>query len=260
MQRLLAQLAALCCAAVATAGSTLSERACTKRARARADSPTAAELDPKDVGHTVSLPVVVPKGSTFSGLMLRSLGPPSKAVALWEQGKPVTVLDPRYSQRVSFLEQDPAFQIHNLTLEDGGSYDVSMLTQAGSTMLNRYTLFVFHISIRGQRLANSSCNLNLLCEAGAGAKARVTYSWKNTNTGDTASDNARLHLTLNAQSKDDSYTCSAQALGTQKAWEVLPYESCPTSAAAGLSVAGLFFYHIARAVLAPAVITVFMLL
>ncbi|XP_034954491.1 SLAM family member 9 isoform X2 [Zootoca vivipara] len=227
-----------------------------------ADSPTAthAELDPKGVGHSVNLPVVVPKGTTFSGLKLRSLGPPSKAVAMWEQGKPLTVLDPRYSERVSFLEEEPAFQIQNLTLEDGGSYEVSMFTPEGSTMLNRYTLFVFHINITGERLANSSCNLNLLCEAGAGAKARVAYSWKNTKTGDTASDNARLHLTLSAKSKDDSYTCSAQALGTLKAWEVFPYASCPTSAAAGLSAASLFFYHVARAVLAPAIIAVFMLL
>ncbi|XP_028566592.2 SLAM family member 8 [Podarcis muralis] len=227
-----------------------------------ADSPAAthAELGPKDVGHSVSLPVVIPKGTIFSGLILRSVGPPSKAVAMWEQGKPVTVLDPRYSERVSFREEEPAFQIHNLTLEDGGGYDISTLTQEGSKTLNRYTLFVFHINITGERLPNSSCNLNLLCEAGAGAKVRVTYSWKNTITGDTASDNARLHLTLNAKNKDDSYTCSAQALGTQKAWEVFPYASCPQSAAAGLFASGLFFFHVARAVLAPALITIFMLL
>ncbi|XP_060117404.1 uncharacterized protein LOC132588940 [Heteronotia binoei] len=165
-----------------------------------------------------------------SNLLWRSSSRGSmEAVAAWKAGNPLEVLSRHYSRRVTFQESSWALEIHNLSQADGGFYQVVHLQDPSEVMLKKYTLVVFQISSKATMSANGTCSLSLLCEAGAGAKAQVKYSWGPGQKG------PELHLNLHPADKDKSYTCTASALGTQHFLRVTPYEACSSaSRAAGL--------------------------
>ncbi|XP_061462390.1 SLAM family member 9 [Rhineura floridana] len=226
---------------------------------ARADDPkeTPTDLTPQSLGSSVSLPFGIPKGIDFSDISLHSASRSQKeAVALWTPGQPLTVVSPSYAGRVSFLDETDSFQIHNLTMEDGGIYDILLNNVSSFSRLKQYTLFVFSVRTTENLLSNGSCSLELECQAGAGSRGKVTYSWKHKETGVTLSQNSWLHLVMSPKNKGDFYTCTAQhSAGAQRAWDVAPYRECiAASGPAGP------FGTISKAVFAPAVVALLMLL
>uniref|UniRef100_A0ABM5F3R0 CD48 antigen-like n=1 Tax=Pogona vitticeps TaxID=103695 RepID=A0ABM5F3R0_9SAUR len=189
---------------------------------------------------SVDLKTGLPKGANFTVLTLHSLSR-KKVVALLQANTPLQILDLHYSKRVTFVKETGAFRIHNLSLADGGTYDIYRQTSDSSTeTLKTYTLFVFDINITATSLANRSCSLDLLCQAGVGTRAsRERYTWKKTASGETLSQEPRLRLVMHPENSRDSYTCTAQDGVSQGAWDIIPYPQCSHSGATGHLLSGL---------------------
>nr|XP_008122848.1 PREDICTED: T-lymphocyte surface antigen Ly-9 [Anolis carolinensis] len=184
------------------------------------------------VGQSVTLDAEIPKGSAYANIQLRSASL-RRALALWIPGKPVTVLSPQFSGRISFEEDGHEFQISHLRLEDGGTFEILMENAEGVTKdLEKYVVFVFNVSVvSASRFDNQSCSMDLLCEAGTGSRA-VSYTWTQTSTGSTVSRSPWHHLVMEPKDKGDTYTCSAQSLGTQGTWDIEPYPHCGSASGA----------------------------
>ncbi|XP_042295779.1 SLAM family member 5-like [Sceloporus undulatus] len=207
----------------------------------------------REAGSAVHLDSGIPKGASFFSIFLRSASF-RRTLAIWIPGKPLNVLSSEYSGRITFEEDSHEFRIHNLTLHDGGIYEILMKKdEEVEESLRKYAVFVFNISVTASHLANHSCSLGLLCEAGTGNKW-VTYTWKGTDTGVTVSQDAWLRL-MDPKDEGDSYTCTAQAPGTQTAWSVTPYKYCGAFSGAdgrlrlGLRTFSLFAFPLSLLVL-----------
>nr|XP_060614110.1 SLAM family member 6 [Anolis sagrei ordinatus] len=187
------------------------------------------------VGDSVTLDTKIPKGAAYVNIQLRSASL-RRGLAVWIPGKPISVISPQFSGRITFEEDRHEFQISHLRVEDGGIFEISMENaESVMTDLGKYVVFVFNISvIATSRFDNQSCSMDLLCEAGTGSRA-VTYTWKHTSTGATVSRSPWLHLVMDPKDKGDTYTCTAQSLGMQGTWDIKPYPQCgPKSGAQGL--------------------------
>ncbi|XP_015285051.1 PREDICTED: SLAM family member 9 [Gekko japonicus] len=194
-----------------------------------------AELTPNQdliyqAGDEATLSLEVPRGSNISNLLWRSSSRGSMgAVATWDPEFSLNVLDPSYSGRVTFRKESWALGIRNLSTADGGRYEVLERREPSDLLLKKYTLAVFRIEATASHLADGSCSVSLLCEAGVGARTQVEYSWGPGHPG------SALQLTLRPDEKDKSYTCTATALGTRYSHKVTPYEACSSATrAAGL--------------------------
>ncbi|XP_044278546.1 uncharacterized protein LOC123019606 [Varanus komodoensis] len=217
----------------------------------------------RPLGSSVDFSVAIPKGTNYTFVVLQSTTR-GEAVVLWEPGKSLRVLNPSYANRIVLLKDASAFRVHNLTLADGGDYEIVLRApeRLHDVPLRKYTLFVFHINITTEPLANSSCSLLLICKAGTGRKTRVSYSWKEQKSGITLSQGAWLSIVLHPADAQQRYTCTAQARGIQSALSVEPYECCPhSSAVTGGATRGLPFHSwISRATLAPMAVALLLLL
>ncbi|XP_077173091.1 SLAM family member 9-like [Paroedura picta] len=186
------------------------------------------------VGDTATLLLEIPPGSNISNLLWRSSSRgSSEAVASWQPGTPLTVLNPGYLGRVDFLEGRWALEIRNLTLADGGCYEVVELQDPLEVTLKQYNLVVIGISTTGMVSGNGSCSFSLECKAGAGARDRVEYSWGPGLKGPV------LPVILHPGDKEKSFTCTATALGTRHSLQVSPYEEACSSSSSATRAAGL---------------------
>ncbi|XP_054840873.1 SLAM family member 9-like [Eublepharis macularius] len=214
------------------------------------------------VGESAAFSLEVLQRSNISNLLWRSSSRgPMQAVAVWQKGDQLNVLSESYSGRVTFLEQSLSLKINNLSKADGGFYNVVEIQDESEALLKEYTLFVFDVRITASRSANGTCSLRLLCEAGAGAKSTMKFSWRPTLSKDPGSQGPALHLVLHPADADKSYTCTAAALGSQQSVAVIPYQSCNSGAgAAGLLWPGSLAGPIAETVLGPAFLALLVLL
>ncbi|XP_053225353.1 uncharacterized protein LOC128404082 [Podarcis raffonei] len=197
-------------------------------------------------GESVTLPLEVPT-QNISTLFLnwKSLSR-KKALALWAPPHPLFVIDAEYSGRVNYSKENNVLQIRNLTLADGGPYEVVIGVVPRETILKNYTLFIFRINITKTWWEISSCTL--FCELGAGKMANVTYNWTLTATGAPLSQTSRLDLVMRPTDANQSYSCGAKALGVQVKRDISPYEDC------GVKASGLFVvlcYWVAKIILTP---------
>ncbi|XP_028567114.2 SLAM family member 5-like [Podarcis muralis] len=197
-------------------------------------------------GESVTLPLEIPT-QNISTLFLnwKSLSR-KKALALWTPQHPLFVIDAEYSGRVNYSKENNVLQIRNLTLADGGPYEVVMGVVPHETILKNYTLFIFRINITKTWWEISSCTL--FCELGAGKMANVTYNWTLTATGAPLSQSSRLDLVMSPTDAHQSYSCGAKALGVQVRRDISPYEDC------GVKASGLFVvlcYWVAKIILTP---------
>ncbi|XP_063173231.1 SLAM family member 5-like [Candoia aspera] len=211
-----------------------------------------------NVGDSVMLPVTVPKGVIISNLILRASSR-GEGVAIWMASKVLSVMSTHYSNRVTFLDKVPAFRIANLSLGDGGTYEISANFATSEMVLGTFTVAVFNITKTVVSLDNSSCSIDLLCKAGMGSKDMITYSWKDTDTGIILTSNVLLHWIVHTN-EEVAYTCTAQIPTTQSAMTITLKQPCPRSSAVpGSSALGLASL-LARGLLVPAVTAAVLLL
>ncbi|XP_007429141.1 SLAM family member 5 [Python bivittatus] len=210
------------------------------------------------VGGSITLPVTVPKGASVNNLLLRSASR-GEGIAIWLSSKVLTVVSMLYAGRVAFLEDKLAFKIARVSLDDGGTYEISTNMQSSEKTLGSFTVAVFNINKTVNSLDNSSCTIDLLCEAGMGPRNKVTYSWKDRDTGATLAQGPLLQWIVHTNNKV-AYTCTAQILTTQSAMDVVLEQPCiQSSAVPGRSVLGLVSL-LARGLLVPAVTAAVLLL
>ncbi|XP_047376857.1 SLAM family member 9 [Sciurus carolinensis] len=102
-----------------------------------------------------------------------------------KEGQPatITVIDPQYQGRVSFLEPSYSLYISNLSWKDSGSYQAQVnlrTSQLSTTQL--YNLRVYQrllkprITVNFEISGEGSCNMSLTCFVEK-AGMDVTYSW-----------------------------------------------------------------------------------
>ncbi|KAM6434365.1 SLAM family member 5-like [Liasis olivaceus] len=210
------------------------------------------------VGGSVTFPVTVPKGASVNNLLLRSSSR-GEGIAIWLSSKVLTVVSTLYAGRVAFLEDELAFKIARVGLDDGGTYEVSTNMQSSEKTLGSFTVAIFNITKRVNSLDNSSCTIDLLCEAGMGPRNKATYSWKDRDTGATLAQGALLQWIVHTNDKV-AYTCMAQILTTQGAMDIVLEQPCiRNSAVPGRLVLGLVLL-LARGLLVPAVTAALLLL
>ncbi|XP_070622108.1 SLAM family member 9 [Erythrolamprus reginae] len=185
------------------------------------------------VGGDVTLPVSVPKGQSLTNLLLRASSR-EEAVAIWMDSKDITVLSLPYANRVAFQEDQMCFTITNLSLADGGYYEISTsFTSASPTVLSRFLVAVFNITERTSVLRNDSCYLYLNCEAGLGPGQRVNYTWRDGQSGSTLSRQPWLTQVVHSQQKR-GYTCLAQTPTAQSTFSLVLQHLClPSTASPG---------------------------
>lgn len=211
----------------------------------------------KKVGEWVLFPADVPKGVAIEEVFLRT-ALKKKAVAFWQPGKPLNVINAKYSGRVTFLEVARSFNISSLRVADGELYEVSVSPgEPAETVINTYRLSVFNINVTAEKLENNSCSLTLLCQAGMGPEAIVSYHWTNTASRAILAGGTKLQVIMNPTDEDVSYTCMADVKGFQSNWPIAPYEEFCRSGAAGLFKPGfLAFSSLATAVLLSMLATI----
>ncbi|XP_063001941.1 uncharacterized protein LOC134412130 [Elgaria multicarinata webbii] len=213
------------------------------------------------VGSFVDFPIMNSKEDNYTNFILRSKTQ-GLALALWQPDKYLSIIIPRYSGRIALQKSSNTIRIHNLTLRDGGTYEIEAQIVAKPVQIKTYTLFVFNISTTVEQLTNNSCNVNLLCDARTGTPTQVTYSWKQKESGVTLSQNSRLHVVLNPGEKT-VYTCAVEAHRIQSALDFAPYKFCskPHSETAGGGAPGLpSLYLMAKAILVPAAVALLVML
>lgn len=226
-----------------------------------AGDPVPAQQDVrKKVGDWVIFHVDIPKGVKVADVFLRTTLN-KKAVAFWQPGKVLTVVDGKYSGRVAFSTDTSSFNISSLRLADGELYEVSMSPEEpAETVINAYRLSVFNINVTADQLANSSCSLALVCQAGMGPGTAVTYTWKTTASGPVLAHGPRLQVVMDPSDKDTSYTCMADVKAAQSKWDIAPYAQFCRSGVAGLFKPGfLACSYFAKALFLPVLVTVLML-
>ncbi|XP_053133762.1 zinc finger protein 250-like isoform X3 [Hemicordylus capensis] len=209
----------------------------------------------RTLGGSVVFPLDTPKGQIVNSVTWMTTVRRG-AAAMWLPGKPLTVMNSRYSGRMTFSEETHSLEIKNLTMDDGEIFEALLRTDKPDDIpLKKYMLFIFNISATEHKSENSSCILELECQAQVGPRVAVTYSWKETKSGITLSQNAWLHAIIRPEEKDRSFTCTAQAHRNQSAWEVVPYKMfCTPSGVSGLFEPGLL--AIVKAVLMPALLAI----
>lgn len=108
-----------------------------------ADSgPTQQDFHRK-VGDSVVLPVHIPPRAKFAELFLRTTQD-RKAVAFWEPGKYLTIVDGKYSGRLTFSPHTNSFNISSLRLVDGELYQAAISPgEPTETLIGAYRLSVF---------------------------------------------------------------------------------------------------------------------
>ncbi|KAM3824790.1 SLAM family member 9 [Vipera latastei] len=190
------------------------------------------------VGNAVMLPVAIPKGQRLTNLLLRASSR-EEAVAIWMDSKEISVVSVRYAGRVAFLEDEMVFRITNLSLGDGGTYEISTgFTATSPKLLSRFLVAIFNITQRIS-LENDSCHIDLDCEAGMGPGHKVSYTWKDTKAGTTLSREARLSQLVHPN-QEKAYTCTAQAPPAQSTFSVVLRHPCaPSTASPGPWALGL---------------------
>ncbi|KAJ6652409.1 hypothetical protein lerEdw1_011527 [Lerista edwardsae] len=214
----------------------------------------------KKVGDSVIFPVRFPKEVQVTELFLRTTLD-KKAVAIWQPGNVLNVMEGKYSGRVTFSENPRFFNISSLRLADGELYQVSVSHEVlKETVIHAYRLSVFNINATADKLANGSCSLHLLCQAGMGPGTDVTYTWRTTDSGSLLARGPRLEVVLHPTDKDSSYTCKADRRAVQSQWDVAPYKQFCSSGVAGLLWPGfLACSFLAKALFLPMLVTILML-
>ncbi|XP_058016677.1 T-lymphocyte surface antigen Ly-9-like isoform X2 [Ahaetulla prasina] len=185
------------------------------------------------VGGAVTLPVTIPKGQSVNNLLLRDSSR-EIAIAIWMDSKDISVLNINYANRVAFQKDEMAFRIANLSLDDGGTYEISTsFTSPSPKVLSSFLVAIFNITERISSLENDSCYIYLQCEAGMGSSHRVTYAWKDTEAGTTLSKEAWLTQLVPTNQKR-AYTCTAQSPTAQSTFSFVLQHSCiPNTASPG---------------------------
>ncbi|XP_034280827.1 SLAM family member 5-like [Pantherophis guttatus] len=185
------------------------------------------------LGDAVTLPMTVPKGQSLNNLLLRDSSR-EEAIAIWMDSKDVSVVNIKYANRVTFQKDEIAFRIANLSLDDGGTYEISTsFTSSSPKVLGSFLVAVFNITERISSLGNDSCYIYLDCEVGMGSGHRVTYAWKDSETGTTLSQVAWLIQLVHTNHKR-AYTCAAQTPTAQSTFSfVLQHPCIPNMASPG---------------------------
>ncbi|KAM6154309.1 SLAM family member 9 [Erethizon dorsatum] len=166
---------------------------------------------------SISLPLEIPPDEEVESIVWFSRKRLATVVP-GKEGQPVnvTVVDPRYEGRVSFLDPSYSLHISNVSWEDAGLYQaqVNLLTSQLSTM-QHYNLCVYRRLLQPQIVVNfeipgeGACNISLVCFVER-AGANVTYSWLTSgNSADAAQEGSVLSTSWRPGDKALSYTCRA---------------------------------------------------
>ncbi|XP_023409926.1 SLAM family member 9 isoform X1 [Loxodonta africana] len=135
-----------------------------------------------------------------------------------KKGNPaaITVINPRYQGRVSFLGPSYSLQISNLSWEDAGPYhaQINLRTSQSSTM-QRYNLRVYQrlleprVTVNFKISGKDACNISLTCSMEK-AGMDVTYSWISSGDSiDIAHEGPVLSTSWRPGEDPLSYTCMA---------------------------------------------------
>lgn len=135
-----------------------------------------------------------------------------------EEGHPatITVANPRYAGRVSFLGPSHSLLISNLSWEDSGPYQaqVNLRTSRVSAM-QRYNLHVYRrlseprVTVGFEISGEGGCNVSLTCSVEK-AGLDVTYSWLSWQDGtETVREGSVLSASWRPGDNALSYTCRA---------------------------------------------------
>ncbi|KAK1329436.1 hypothetical protein QTO34_011622 [Cnephaeus nilssonii] len=177
--------------------------------------------DPQEVvaalQESISLPLEIPSDEEVediiwsSHIMLATVVPAKEGHLA-----AITVTDPRYKGRVSFLNPSYSLHISNLSWEDAGPYQaqVNLRTSQISTM-QQYNLRIYRllsepsITVSFEISGDGPCNMSLTCSVEQ-AGLDVTYSWISREDGvDTAHEGSVLSTSWRPGDNALSYACRA---------------------------------------------------
>uniref|UniRef100_A0A673TMU1 Ig-like domain-containing protein n=1 Tax=Suricata suricatta TaxID=37032 RepID=A0A673TMU1_SURSU len=135
-----------------------------------------------------------------------------------KEGHPaaITVTDPRYEGRVSFLDPSYALLISNLSWGDSGPYQAQVnLRTSQTTTTQRYDLRVYRrlseplVTVCFEISGDGGCNVSLTCSV-ENAGPDVTYSWLSWEDGtETVHEGSALAASWRPGDKALSYACRA---------------------------------------------------
>ncbi|XP_053464068.1 SLAM family member 9 [Nycticebus coucang] len=178
-------------------------------------------VDPKEVvavlQESIYLPLEIPREEEVADIIWSS----HKRLATVVPGKEgypaaITVTDPRYQGRVSFLEPSFSLHISNLSWQDSGLYQAQVnLNTSQVSALQLFNLRVYRrlsepqIAVSFKISAERACNVSLTCSVEK-ADMDVTYSWLSwgDNAG-TVHEGPVLSTSWRPGDSALSYTCRA---------------------------------------------------
>uniref|UniRef100_A0A8C9PHC1 SLAM family member 9 n=1 Tax=Spermophilus dauricus TaxID=99837 RepID=A0A8C9PHC1_SPEDA len=159
---------------------------------------------------SISLPLEIPPDEEVENIIWSSQG----RLCVKGMNTTITVTDPHYQGRVSFLEPSYSLYISNVSWKDAGCYEaeVNMRTaQLSTTQL--YNLRVYQrllkprITVNFEISGEGSCNISLTCFVEKGGMD-VTYSWLSWgDSAGTAHEGPILRTSWRPGDSALSYTC-----------------------------------------------------
>ncbi|XP_012604636.2 SLAM family member 9 [Microcebus murinus] len=179
------------------------------------------DVDPEEVvavlHESIYLPLEIPSDEEVEDIIWYS----HKRLAIVvpeKEGRPanITVTDPHYRGRVSFLEPSYSLHISNLSWEDAGLYQARVNLGTSQIFATRdYDLRVYQrlselqITVNFEISGERTCNMSLTCSVEK-AGMDVTYSWLSwgDNT-DTVHEGPVLSASWRPGDSAPSYTCRA---------------------------------------------------
>ncbi|XP_006878256.1 PREDICTED: LOW QUALITY PROTEIN: SLAM family member 9 [Chrysochloris asiatica] len=166
---------------------------------------------------SISLPLEIPSHEEVESICWFSHIPLAIVVA-GKEGNPavITVTNPRYQGRVSFLDPRYSLQINNLSWEDAGPYQAQVnLRTSQISVMQHYNLRLYRrlleprVTVNFEISGEDACNISLMCSMET-ADMDVTYSWTAYGGSiDTVHEGPALSTFWRPGDNAPSYTCRA---------------------------------------------------
>ncbi|XP_036298626.1 SLAM family member 9 [Pipistrellus kuhlii] len=192
--------------------------------------------DPEEVvaalQESISLPLEIPSDEEVEDIIIWSSHFRLATVVPAKEGHlaAITVTDPRYEGRVSFLGPSYSLHISNLSWEDSGTYQaqVNLRSSRIPSIVQQYNLRIYRrlsepsIAVSFETSGDGPCNVSLTCSV-AQAGLDVTYSWlSRENAVDTAHEGSVLSTSWRPGDKALSYTCRASNPVSNRSSSLIP--------------------------------------